>query len=174
MQLIELIPLDSMDADGDASAMISRVTKPHCLVQVVNAAGESSHGGFPLLHAGRVCRITIAPNSPSLDRIVHYCAEMHAFLQKSPDHVLFVHQKGDRGLALSGWMLAAFLLFSGVFHRAHAALSYYLARRRAVRVAPNLTKSHCCSAVRKLPRCCRSWAAPCRTSRLRCSDMYST
>ncbi|GIQ88855.1 hypothetical protein KIPB_011198, partial [Kipferlia bialata] len=80
-----------------------------------------------IFHGNVACYPFPDHNAPPFDMLLAMCEDADAWLKMDPQNVIAVHCKAGKGR--TGVMIAAYLLFSGMWSQAIDSLSFYGAMR---------------------------------------------
>ena len=93
--------------------------------KVYNLCSERSYPADRFPHTARYPFDDHQPSS--MDMISSFCEDAHAWLSQGSDYVVATHCKAGKGR--TGFMIACYLLYSGMFTEAEEALRFYAIRR---------------------------------------------
>ena len=93
--------------------------------KVVNLCSERAYPADRFPHTARYPFDDHQPSS--MDMIHAFCEDAHAWLSQGSDYVVATHCKAGKGR--TGYMIACYLLYSGMFTEAEEALRFYAVRR---------------------------------------------
>ena len=87
-----------------------------------------SERAYPADRFPHTARYPFDDHQPSpMDMINAFCEDAHAWLSQGSDYVIATHCKAGKGR--TGFMIACYLLYSGMFTEAEEALRFYAVRR---------------------------------------------